>query len=510
MTKLLNKLPFAHHRWFLYLRLLVQHFLDDNCTQKSASLTYTTLLSIVPMIAVLLVVFSTLPTFSEVKSQIQEAIYTNLLPYLDLGVRTQIGQYLDEFAQKSSNVTTIGVIMLFATTIMTLITIETAFNQIWRVQDRTGGIKSLMRYWTMITLAPVILAVAFTASSAVKGVSWLNQKLLFGYGIDWVMYAQVVSFLVTVAGFVGMYWFIPKVNVPAKNALIAGVMIAVLFECIKRVFGFAIGNFTSYEAIYGAFAILPIFLLWIYVSWNLILLGVEISYTLTIFETKEVAVKHPLLSLLDMLNLIYKNYQNGQSTSEQALRDVLGRKELPKWHLYLSQLADNDLIIKTEKDEYTLKKDLTTISLWQFYKTLPYPLPIKDELDEVKKNNADEWLSQLQKPLSEIEQQGKLALSMPLSELFVKTPLREKQPIVGIDDDKHSANMPDTIGDIASFADNAKQVLDDKGNEILLPEGQEKLPTPTQKWLKRIRLVGKVAIQGTKWIKNRKNNKSAD
>lgn len=468
----------------MYLRLLGQHFMNDGCTQKASSLTYTTLLSVVPMIAVLLVIFSSVPALSEVKEQIQSAIYSNLLPSSGI----QVTQYIEDFAQKSSNVTAIGVLMLFVTTIMTLITIETAFNQIWRVQDKTGGIKSIMRYWTMITLGPIILAIAFTASSAIKSIDFLNQRLIGGYGIDWAIYAEIVSFLVTMAGFVGMYWFIPKANVPIKNALVAGVIVAVLFECVKRIFGFAMTNFTSYEAIYGAFAALPIFLMWIYLSWNLILLGVEISYTLTIFETKEVPVRHPLLSLLDMLNLIYKNYQNGKSTSEQELRDILGRKELPKWHLYLSQLADNDLVIKTEKEEYTLKKDLNTINLWQFYKTLPYPLPIKDELDKLKQADYDPWFVELYSPLTTVEKSAKTTLNMSLATLFTIAPLRQKEEIVRIVNPEDVADEGDKVGAVSSFDNNAELVVDNNGNEILLPQGEESFTeSKLTIWLRRLK-----------------------
>lgn len=466
MQKILNKLPFVHHRWFLYLRLLFGHFLDDNCTQKASSLTYTTLLSVVPMITVLLVVFSSVPALTQIKGQLQNALYSNLLP----SSSTQVAQYLHEFAQKSSNVTTIGVLMLFVTTIMTLITIETAFNQIWRVQNRTGGIKSIVRYWTMITLGPIILGVAFTASSAIKSIDFLNQKI-GGYGIDWAIYAQGVSVLITVAGFVGMYWFIPKVNVPIKNAVIAGVIAAFLFECVKRVFGFAITNFTSYEAIYGAFAALPIFLLWVYVSWNLILLGVEISYTLTIFNTKEAPNNHPLLSLLSMLSLIYYNYQNGKPTSEQALRDSLSGQQLPKWHLYLSQLSNHDLVIKTENDEYTLKKDLNTISFWQFYKTLPYPLPTKDELDQPMYLKHGHWINKLQLPLTKIEQQTKDAFDMSLADLFATSTPTQQRVVsdVGVQaDDMRGVGVGVSLNQNTTTTNQTTQLLKKWGSRIKL------------------------------------------
>ena len=352
MENLLKKIPFLHQSWFQFLRFLTRHFFEDNCQQKAASLTYTTLLSIVPILTVLLMILSSVPALASVRAQIYEVIYSNLLPQSSL----QVSKYINTFAEQSSNLTIIGAMVLFFTTIMTLTTIERAFNQIWRVENRSGGMKSMLRYWTIVTLGPLVLGTAFLASSAVQSLSFLNRQIA-GYGIDWSFWVQVVSFTITVAGFISMYWFIPKARVPAKNAAIAGVFVAIIFELMKNLFGTVMANFTSYEVIYGAFAALPIFLLWIYLSWNLILLGVEISYTLTIFETEEVYPRHPLLSLLDMLNLVYTHHLKGEAVSEQALRNVLGRKELPKWYTYLNYLQDSNLITITEEEDYVLKKD---------------------------------------------------------------------------------------------------------------------------------------------------------
>jgi len=230
-----------------------------------------------------------------------------------------------------------------------------------------------------------------------------------------------------------MYWFIPKARVPIKSAAIAGVFVAIVFELMKHLFGTVMANFTSYEAIYGAFAALPIFLLWIYLSWNLILLGVEISYTLTIFETEEVYPRHPLLSLLDMLNLIYTHHLNGEAVSEQALRNVLGRKELPKWYTYINYLQDSNLITMTDDDDYVLKRDLSRMTLWDFYRTLPYPLPIKDELDEMKSEAQKPWLSLLVKRFEKTEAYAKQQLHLPLNAIFANSEPR-KQSISKHDD----------------------------------------------------------------------------
>lgn len=197
MENLLKKIPFLHQRWFQFLRFLTRHFFEDNCQQKAASLTYTTLLSIVPILTVLLMILSSVPALASVRAQIYEVIYSNLLPQSSL----QVSKYINNFAEKSSNLTIIGSMVLFFTTIMTLTTIERAFNQIWRVENRSGGMKSILRYWTIVTLGPLILGTAFIVSSTVQSLSFLNRQIA-GYGIDWSFWIQIVSIAVTVAGFI--------------------------------------------------------------------------------------------------------------------------------------------------------------------------------------------------------------------------------------------------------------------------------------------------------------------
>lgn len=493
MENLLKKLPFYDQTWFSFLRFLISHYFEDNCQQKAASLTYTTLLSIVPIITVLLMILSSVPALESVREQISQVIYSNLLPQSSI----QVSDYINNFAEKSSNLTAIGAMVLFVTTIMTLTTVERAFNQIWRVEDRSGGLKSVMRYWTIITLGPLVLGTAFIVSSAVQSLSFLNQQVA-GYGIDWGFWVQIASYAVTMAGFVGMYWFIPKAKVPIKNAAIAGIFVAVLFELLKHVFGTVMANFTSYEAIYGAFAALPIFLLWIYLSWNLILVGVEISYTLTIFETGEVYPRHPLLSLLDMLNLVYDRYQQGESVSEQELRNVLGRKELPKWYTYINYLKDCHLIAVTDDDDYILKKDLDNITLWEFYRTLPYPLPIKDELDEMDPNTKEPWLSLLSKRFIHTEDYAKQELNIPLSIVFSKGGPRAK---TDTDEERERKEQQKGTLEAETFERDAKVTKDNKGKEAIIPQGDDEdyaSDSSKKKGHKKHGLLGVLAPHGDK------------
>lgn len=324
---LLQKLPFYHQQWFQFLYFLIKNFINDNCTQKSASLTYTTLLSIVPMLTVMLVIISSVPAMASAKAQIQDLIYNNLLPSSSI----QVSQYINDFAEKSSNLTTIGVIFLFVTAILTLTTIQQAFNQIWRVEQKSMGWMSILQYWAVVTLGPLVLGMAFLVSSAIQSLNFFNLNIA-GYEMNWAVWVQVGSVALTLLGFVMMYWLVPRCKVKFIHALIAGVVVGLTFEILKQTFGTIMTDFTSYQKVYGVFAAVPIFLFWIYLSWNIILLGVEISYALNVFETKEVFPRHPLLSLMDMLNVVYRSHQQGKSVSELELRNVLGRKEVPHWY----------------------------------------------------------------------------------------------------------------------------------------------------------------------------------
>lgn len=387
-----KKLPILQQTWFKFLIYLGKNFLADNCTQKSASLTYTTLLAIVPMLTLVVVILSSVPQLADAKESIQQMIYSNLLPSSSF----QLSQYIHEFASKSSNLTIIGLIALFITTVMTLFTIESTFNEIWKVEKKTTTVVSLLRYYAIITLAPLLLGTAFIVSSTVQSLSFLNQRIA-GYAINWAVWVQIGSIAIMTLGFVLMYWFIPRCQVKFKYALIAGIITGIIFELLKQTFGFVVQNFTSYEKVYGAFAVLPIFLLWVYLSWNVILLGVQISYCLTIFNSKEIAPRHALFGMMEMLNLLYHAYKQGNAVSEIKLQSVLSRYEIPHWYTYIRFLEDNNLISMTENNEYILKRSLNNYTFWEFYQKLPYALPHSQDLIKIQSEFswASEWIGRL-------------------------------------------------------------------------------------------------------------------
>jgi membrane protein len=163
MNAYLKKLPFYRREWFQFLVFLITRFERNYCRERAAALTYTTMLSIIPMLTVFLVVLSTIPALAPARVKVQETLYSYLLPESS----TAVTQYLNDFAEKSTNLTIIGIIFLFFTSIMMLSSIEDAFNKIWHVKNLRGGAIGFMRYWMVISLGPLFLGTAFALPSAI-------------------------------------------------------------------------------------------------------------------------------------------------------------------------------------------------------------------------------------------------------------------------------------------------------------------------------------------------------
>jgi membrane protein len=411
MQSILNRLPWRDQIWFKFLVFVFKRFEADECRDKAGSLTYTTMLSIVPILTVFLVIVSSIPALASARAEIQQTIYRNLLPSSSL----QITQYLNEFTEKSTNLTVIGALFLFVTAGMMLSTIEQAFNHVWRVKRPRGGAIGWMRYWTIISLGPILLGGAFAASSALTSIEILNQNFA-GYSIDWAVWLKLLSFGLTILGFTFLYWLIPNCKVPVKEAAIAGAIAGVLFEVLKYAFGGIMSNFTSYDQVYGAFAALPILIMWIYLSWNLVLLGVEISYGLTVFHAAEHLPRHPVLAILDILQLFYERQKTGDAVIDAEAMQILGRGEVEKWTEYAEVLHVNELIKKTEQGDYVLCRNLSQIDFWTFYKSLPYPLPRREDMGAVHAD--DDWIQVIGPALVQSDDYLAAKLSIPLSKIF--------------------------------------------------------------------------------------------
>lgn len=411
INRYLKNLPFLEKTWFQFIVFVLRRFEADRCRDQAGSLTYTTLFAVVPMLTVFLVIISSIKALEPARQQLQQLIYSNFLPKSTIA----FDKALNAFTDKSSNLTIIGVLFLFITTVLMLTSIETVFNRIWRVKETRTGLVGFMRYWTIISLGPIVLGSAFVLSSTVASMNILSNNFA-GYQLDGSFILWLISFLLTIVGFFILYWTIPNRTVPIFSAAIAACFSASIFEILKRLFGWIMSNFTSYEIVYGAFAAVPIFLLWIYLSWNIILLGVEVSYALTAFHSGKEEKRHPILMLLDMLELFYKKQQIGESVTEKELLNIVGRGELGRLPAFILQLEAQNLIKRTDKDDYVLVRNLAQVDFWSFFTALPYPLPLRDDVNNVHQD--DEWIERLGPSLVDSNDYLAAKLSIPLSTIF--------------------------------------------------------------------------------------------
>ena len=411
LEQYLRKLPFYEKTWFQFVLFVLRRFEADRCREQAGSLTYTTLFAVVPMLTVFLVIISSIKALEPARQQLQQLIYSNFLPKTTIA----FDKALNAFTDKSSNLTIIGILFLFVTTVMMLTSIETVFNRIWRVRETRGGIIGFMRYWTIISLGPILLGSAFVISSTMASLNVLSNNFA-GYELDGAFVLWLISFCLTVVGFFILNWTIPNRSVPIKSALIAGLFSAVVFELLKNLFGFIMSNFTSYEVVYGAFAAIPIFLLWIFLSWNIVLIGVEISYALTAFTAHKEQKRHPVIMLLDLMELFYKKQQHGLSVSDDEALDVLGRDEIGRWPSYVLMLEQQNLVKRTDDNQYVLVRNLSQVDFWSFYSQLPYPLPKRRDLSNV--HHDDLWIKKIGPALVESDDYLAAKLAIPLSTIF--------------------------------------------------------------------------------------------
>ena len=399
LEKYLKKLPFYNETWFQFVLFVIRRFEADRCREQAGSLTYTTLFAVVPMLTVFLVIISSIKALEPARQQLQQLIYSNFLPRSTIA----FDKAFNAFTDKSSNLTVIGILFLFITTVMMLTSIETVFNRIWRVRETRGGIIGFMRYWTIISLGPILLGSAFAISSTVASLNVLSNNFA-GYELNGEFIFWCISFVLTILGFFILNWTIPNRTVPIKAALIAGTFSAVVFELLKNLFGVIMSNFTSYEIVYGAFAAVPIFLLWIFLSWNIVLLGVEISYALTAFHSGKEQKRHPVIMLLDLLELFYKKQLKGESISDEEALGILGRGEIGRWPSYVLML------------EFVLSRNLAQVDFWSFYTQLPDLLPRRQDMGNIHPD--DVWMQKLGPALIETDDYLSAKLAIPLSKIL--------------------------------------------------------------------------------------------
>ncbi|HTP95374.1 MAG TPA: YihY family inner membrane protein, partial [Burkholderiales bacterium] len=253
---------------------VVARLSSERCLQVAGSLTFTTLLSLVPLVTIGLALIAAFPAFEEIDVQFKVFLLMNMVPD---AAQKVITVYMPQFSENAGKLTGFGIALLAVTAVTTLATIDSTFNSIWRVTRPRRLAARLLRYWAVLTLGPLLIGASLSLTSWLVGFSSAVvpdlpglERLVFG----------VMPALLTVAAFALLYSTLPSRPVRLRDALLGGIVAGVAFEAMKRGFALYVTTFPTYRLVYGTFAFVPIFLVWVYLSWLTALLGAVVSAVL--------------------------------------------------------------------------------------------------------------------------------------------------------------------------------------------------------------------------------------
>ena len=391
-----------------FLLSVVRRFREDRCAQVAGSLAFTTLLALVPLITVTLTVFSAFPAFTSLSRALREFIVANFVP--DAASRV-ITVYLPQFSENAARLTAFGVAFLAVTAIMLAFTIDRAFNTIWRVKWPRSLAARVLIYWAVLTIVPILIGGSLALSS------WLFKLLVsLGLGREFWEYGAMALRVVPIAlsslAFALLYYTVPNRQVLASDAALGGLVAALALEGTK--FGFAefIAHFSTHQLVYGPFASVPIFLLWIYVSWLVVLSGAIVTAALPNFRARGFSPgRDPasqFVGAVKLLKLLAAAHQKGEVLTLGDLSRSLGFS----WEAteaLLDRLETAGWVCKVAVSGWVLRRDSERIKLSEVFRSVVF------DPEAVRGDEADRELAPLVRATASIVDRE---LDMTLASFF--------------------------------------------------------------------------------------------
>ena len=394
------------------LRHVWTHFQEDRCLAEAASLGYTSLLSLIPMLAVVFGIVAAFPMFSELSDKLQAFIFNNFLP--DTG--EQIVPYIDTFLESVGNLTLPGMISLIVTALLLLNRIEAAFNLIWRVEKGRTLINRVVMYWAVLTLVPLLMSAA-VAFSAQKVIAMVGGEA----GIPPGMY-RLGMFFVAWMVIAAVFLLVPNRQVKIKHALSGAFLSAVLFEIAKAGFVGYVSN-ANYTVIYGALATIPLFLLWIYIVWTVVLFGASLAASLTTFsDYSRYETDWPKRWEFQLAFRIIGHLRDAQKRGEALSREQLLELEAQASELQLlklmSRMREEKIVSIDDEGSWLLARDLEDLTLAELYRSGDYYLPL-GETEKLPRESG--WDNAFVDSLEAVSDHAKPIWQKSLRQMFIES-----------------------------------------------------------------------------------------
>ncbi len=403
-----RKLHLDRERSLAFLQFTWHRFLEDRLTQTAGALAYTSIFALVPLTAAVLGILAAFPVFAGWRDRVAAWMFANFVPAAGETVQS----YVTEFADNASKATAVGILVLLFSAIALMMSIEDAFNRIWRVPNARGHASRFVIFWTALTLGPLLLVAALAISSYLIALPFIDSA-----ATEFSLKTRILSalpFLIVWSALLTAYLVIPNRSVRFRHALIGSFIAAVMFELAKRGFAAYVTR-TSYQQVYGAIAVVPIFIFWIYLSWAIVLFGASLTASLNAFDYRPASARlapgQEFAGLLRVLGHFAAAHHDGRGLKSETLMaaepfltdDLLQR--------YLGDLHRINLIQCNEVGEWVVVRDFASVDLLEIYEQGQYRLP--DEASVARGEPIE-----VRNLVARLSQDIRNGLTVPLSEIF--------------------------------------------------------------------------------------------
>ena len=361
-----RSLTFGHFLW--------QRFLDDKCFETAGALSYTTLVSLVPLTVAVLAMFAAFPMFEDARDTLINFVFSNFVPAAGETVQSA----LLDFASNARKLTGISILVMLFSAVSMMNSIEDRLNRIWQVRNHRPWGPRLLLYWAALTLGPILVVGGIALTSYVAAVPMLRdagQSLGIGQQL-----LGALPFVVTFLTLWLMYTTVPNRRVNRKHTAIGALLGAILFEVARWGFTHYVRHAQNYQQIYGALAIIPLLLLWIYLSWVIVILCASVAASVSAFEYQKPCDALPegseFLGLLVVLRHFVDAQRAGRSIDPSVIRAAEPRLRSTAIVAYFEDLSRAELIQRSESGGWLLTRSLDSTDLLHVYRYNRYRLPL--------------------------------------------------------------------------------------------------------------------------------------
>jgi membrane protein len=259
---------------FGFVIFVVRRWNEDRCPQIAGSLAFTTLLALFPVFAIAVALLARSPYFADVIIQVKVFLLRNLLPEIAGRIVTVS---MEEITRNAGRLTTLGILFLIGTATALMLTIDRSINVIYRAPLKRSFWISVPAYVALLVVGPVLIGASVSITTYLMA---LPARMSGIPAPAHMLLSQGVPIAVTTTAFFLVYRLVPHRSVSWRHALAGGIVAALLFESLKQGFAVYVAHAPTYSVVYGTFAAFPLFLLWIYLSWLVVLFGAELAAAL--------------------------------------------------------------------------------------------------------------------------------------------------------------------------------------------------------------------------------------